>query len=795
MENAKRYFAISELAKEFDVSKRHIRFCEEKGLISPRITKLNRRIYSRYDRARLKLIFHYVLIGYSQDQIVELIGIPDAGLNEMDQLKKGLEYGEGMIEKLDKRRSELSFHQRTSIINEIKLLREYIKDIKAITLETSDESAAKPLIQDKKSKDKARKPVEKIKPEVERRPGRQPIRMMPIYIAGLAIVLIIGGFFYFQAGKKKTETRYLVQKDQTETETQPVYHDRVPIDNTGDPKGLTPISPEPPASTIVSQQELTEESRESVGQKLPKDQAESAVLSNKLAPAPASKISPVPAKVTPVPEKGEAVSLAKKQPLEVKEEKKTLPKTLIVEKPGTEKTVTPSVTKPEVEKQEVAVVKDKGVKAIEIKKGAQPEPVATVAPVLPKALFAPEKKEPVSLPERQPLEVKEETETLLKTPVVEKPAAEKAAAEKAAAEKAAAEKAAAEKAAAEKAAAEKAAAEKAAAEKAAAEKAAAEKAAAEKAAAEKAAAEKAAAEKAAAEKAAAEKAAAKKAAAEKAAAEKAAAEKAAAEKAAAEKAAAKKAATEKIVTPLITKPKVKKQQVAVVKAKEVKPAEIKKDAQPEPVDTVAPVPPKTPPAPEKQETVSLSNLQASEVEVKESRAIEESDNKKQLVTTETDKSVTQERKAESPGVVEESKQSKPEKYKEILASKEKILSQQDQKDRLESFLSIYCRAYESKDLDKFAGLFTPDATENNTRFQDMLPNYRKNMENIESFNYRIELVDYSLQNDTGTIRINGKYFTRFLLHEGTWEENSGSISMELITSGDSYLVKRLNYGR
>jgi len=64
MENTKRHFTISELAKEFDVSKRHIRFCEEKGLITPRITKLNRRIYSRYDRARLKLIFHCVLIGY-----------------------------------------------------------------------------------------------------------------------------------------------------------------------------------------------------------------------------------------------------------------------------------------------------------------------------------------------------------------------------------------------------------------------------------------------------------------------------------------------------------------------------------------------------------------------------------------------------------------------------------------------------------------------------------------------------------------------------------------------------------
>jgi len=39
----------------------------------------------------------------------------------------------------------------------------------------------------------------------------------------------------------------------------------------------------------------------------------------------------------------------------------------------------------------------------------------------------------------------------------------------------------------------------------------------------------------------------------------------------------------------------------------------------------------------------------------------------------------------------------------------------------------------------------------------------------------------------------GKYFTRFLLHEGTWRENSGHISMELIENGDSYLVKRLIY--
>jgi cell division septation protein DedD len=131
--------------------------------------------------------------------------------------------------------------------------------------------------------------------------------------------------------------------------------------------------------------------------------------------------------------------------------------------------------------------------------------------------------------------------------------------------------------------------------------------------------------------------------------------------------------------------------------------------------------------------------------------------------------------------------------KQILASGGEILSQQDRKDRLESFLNIYCQTYASKDLDKFASFFTPDATENNTPFQDMLPKYRKNMEKIESFNYRIELIGYSLQADTGTIIIQGKYFIRYHLHEGTWRENSGNISMELTENGNSYLVKRLSY--
>ena len=54
----------------------------------------------------------------------------------------------------------------------------------------------------------------------------------------------------------------------------------------------------------------------------------------------------------------------------------------------------------------------------------------------------------------------------------------------------------------------------------------------------------------------------------------------------------------------------------------------------------------------------------------------------------------------------------------------------NQINRLKSFLRYYCQTYESKDLDKFAALFTPDAIENNRPFYLLLPKYRKNLDMI-----------------------------------------------------------------
>ena len=101
-------FTISQLAEEFDISTRTIRFYEEKGLIAPRRSKGNQRIYAKRDRARLKLILRGKRFGYSLDEISEMMGMNDIDMNETDQIKKALEYGERKLLEIQTRVEELT---------------------------------------------------------------------------------------------------------------------------------------------------------------------------------------------------------------------------------------------------------------------------------------------------------------------------------------------------------------------------------------------------------------------------------------------------------------------------------------------------------------------------------------------------------------------------------------------------------------------------------------------------------------------------------------------------------------
>ena len=68
-------YSISDLASEFNITRRSIRFYEEKGPILPVRTAGNQRRYNKKDRIRLQLILRGKRFGYSLDEIAKMIGL------------------------------------------------------------------------------------------------------------------------------------------------------------------------------------------------------------------------------------------------------------------------------------------------------------------------------------------------------------------------------------------------------------------------------------------------------------------------------------------------------------------------------------------------------------------------------------------------------------------------------------------------------------------------------------------------------------------------------------------------
>src|SRR3569832_1922172 len=82
-------FTITNLAREFDVTARTIRFYEDQGLIAPTRQGLNR-IYSRADRFRLGWILRGKRLGFSLAEIKELLDLYETDRSRVSQLKAAL---------------------------------------------------------------------------------------------------------------------------------------------------------------------------------------------------------------------------------------------------------------------------------------------------------------------------------------------------------------------------------------------------------------------------------------------------------------------------------------------------------------------------------------------------------------------------------------------------------------------------------------------------------------------------------------------------------------------------------
>ena len=74
MSKSERTYTISQLAREFEVTPRALRFYEDKGLLAPRREGMNR-VYSHRDRAKLQLILRGKRVGLPLIEIKEILDL------------------------------------------------------------------------------------------------------------------------------------------------------------------------------------------------------------------------------------------------------------------------------------------------------------------------------------------------------------------------------------------------------------------------------------------------------------------------------------------------------------------------------------------------------------------------------------------------------------------------------------------------------------------------------------------------------------------------------------------------
>ncbi len=83
-------YTITDLAREFSVTTRTIRYYEDKGLLQP-LRQGQRRVYAPRDHVRLRLIMRGKRLGFSLEEIREMIDLYDVDATEVSQLSKFLE--------------------------------------------------------------------------------------------------------------------------------------------------------------------------------------------------------------------------------------------------------------------------------------------------------------------------------------------------------------------------------------------------------------------------------------------------------------------------------------------------------------------------------------------------------------------------------------------------------------------------------------------------------------------------------------------------------------------------------
>jgi DNA-binding transcriptional MerR regulator len=97
---------IREMCDAFDVTPRTLRFYEQKELLFP-IREGQKRLFTRRDRARLKLILRGKRFGFSLEEIRQLLDLYDAGDQQQTQLTRAYEIARTRLSEMERQRAEL----------------------------------------------------------------------------------------------------------------------------------------------------------------------------------------------------------------------------------------------------------------------------------------------------------------------------------------------------------------------------------------------------------------------------------------------------------------------------------------------------------------------------------------------------------------------------------------------------------------------------------------------------------------------------------------------------------------
>ena len=98
---------IREMCDLFEVTPRTLRFYEQKELLFP-IREGQKRLFTRRDRARLKLILRGKRFGFSLEEIRQLLDLYDMGDQQHTQIARTYEIAQGRLAELESERDELN---------------------------------------------------------------------------------------------------------------------------------------------------------------------------------------------------------------------------------------------------------------------------------------------------------------------------------------------------------------------------------------------------------------------------------------------------------------------------------------------------------------------------------------------------------------------------------------------------------------------------------------------------------------------------------------------------------------